>query len=287
VAGSLGVAFVLMTWWLDMRAADRQAEFERVRQADLAQADERRARQETVAANLRYLREAVGRNDPRSKVFSGLDLAGVDLTGLDLSCDSYERTEPDGVVRFPPGCADFSDADLRNVRFARTQLRGARFDGADLRGASLIGMLAKGADFTGADFRKTVMVGQFHDAIFDFADFRGATLRLGFRGARFDGALFKGARIVGTFSGLQFPQAQFGGADLRKADLRMSSFTCADLRGARLKGADLRGADLEHSFVRAKGLQGARVDTTTRMPQRLKDTERGCEDGDYEWREFG
>lgn len=59
--------------------------------------------------------------------------------------------------------------------------------------------------------------------------------------------------------------ARLVGADLRRADLRGADFTGADLRGADLRGADLRAA----LFLTPAQIRSARVDCTTRLPERL------------------
>jgi uncharacterized protein YjbI with pentapeptide repeats len=72
------------------------------------------------------------------------------------------------------------------------------------------------------------------------------------------------------FRGANLDKTQLGRADLRGADFRGAKLTGAYLYKADLSGADLRGAELlsktggaELTQVR---LQGARFDSTTRLP---------------------
>ena len=88
------------------------------------------------------------------------------------------------------------------------------------------------------------------------------------RGARLRGVNLRSARL-GSAS---LDGAILCGADLSGADLSNASMTGADLRMAQLHGANLRSAKLAEADLRevelsAYQLEGAIIDSTTRMPQ--------------------
>ena len=78
----------------------------------------------------------------------------------------------------------------------------------------------------------------------------------------------RGADLVGAaLRRADLRRANLRGAYLLGADLRGADVRGADLIGADLRGADLRGADLTGAlFVTQTQVNGARGDTTTRLP---------------------
>jgi uncharacterized protein YjbI with pentapeptide repeats len=165
---------------------------------------------------------------------SSADGVQLDLSGIDMrSAGDLARADLTALIARD---AVFCAMDLRGVRMAAGTLAGAdlRFCGledADLRGTDLSGARLCNARLAGARLRSLVMEG-------------GRSI---------------GSRLTG--SDLRF--ADLRGVDLRGADLRE-----ADLSHAVLRGADLRGADLRDATLEDPACAGARVDETTRLPQR-------------------
>jgi uncharacterized protein YjbI with pentapeptide repeats len=99
---------------------------------------------------------------------------------------------------------NFSNSDLRGVRFSRSSCRGSDFIKANLQ---KIGYSPLDGDFTASDFAR--------------ANFSGSTLSGNFKAANFSGANLHSVKFHG-FSA--------DGADFSDADLQNISFTSATLK---------------------------------------------------------
>src|SRR3712207_4546296 len=139
-----------VTFTLDNRIATRQE-----------QAEDRRAEQQEVLENIRFVRERSG--DPASiKPFVAIQLNEANLSGLALGCET-------------PGaenCATFLDASMREDTLVDTNLKNAGLSGANLSGANLFRTQLPDANLSssilsGADLRFAILSG---------ADLPGANL---------------------------------------------------------------------------------------------------------------
>ncbi len=168
--------------------------------------------------------------DLRSVNLSGADLYQADLTGANLSAaslvgadlaqsnlksailvgallgvapDSSAATAANLSEAYMP-LADFTDADLRSVKFDDARIYGAvKFVRARLDSASMVGAMLAEADFSQA----TLTNAQFRQAVLVNAKFPGANLL----NADFGKAYVEGASFVGTVSvtGANFTDASF------------------------------------------------------------------------------
>jgi uncharacterized protein YjbI with pentapeptide repeats len=120
----------------------------------------------------------------------------------------------------------------------------SRFPGVDLREQS----------FRGADLLQSLFIGSTGDE----AEFTGARLTgASFRWSSFRGTDFSGAGMKGILAyRVSFRQSRFVNADLREA-----KFNSSDLRATDLRGADLRGA-----LLLSVALDGALIDSKTKLP---------------------
>lgn len=129
--------------------------------------------------------------------FAGANLAKANLSGSNLIRSNFKGAKLDGAkftnVNLTRGSSlegasaigtDFTDSDLRKVRFDNAVLQSAKFMGkSDLRQAQFQGADLRNANFEGADLR---------EANFNGADLRGANLRqtimheTTFKGARYN-----------------------------------------------------------------------------------------------------
>lgn len=220
---AIGLTLVGAAFYLDGRIAARQERLE----------DTRVARQE-ILENVRFVRGQAA--EPNGlKPFESLNLQGAGLVGLQLGCSQRLPLDREPLKREPPpGCADFTEADLRGADLSRIDLRGADLDRADLRGAHLDGADLSGAYLGGADLT---------GASLEEADLTGANL------------------IAATLD-----QADLSEASLAYGVLRHVRFTGADLSYTTLEHADLdqsvlTGANLEHA-----DLSGVCYGSYTRWP---------------------
>jgi uncharacterized protein YjbI with pentapeptide repeats len=151
--------------------------------------------------------------------------------------------------------ADFSGAELNQVRFDRTKLEGANFDHAKLFDVSFAR-----ADVTEADFSnlKATHV-DFEAANLDHANFTNAKLeQVSFREANMRGSTLTRTQI--SYSLLQK-------ANLQGADLTSSLITITDLQGANLEFAKLSGAVLDQVDLRECNFDGTYLGSVTFDPR--------------------
>lgn len=170
----------------------------------------------------------------------GLDLHGISFAWSDLS-------------RVNAGC----DPDL-----PRTNLTGARIARAILVDGKLCDAILTGADLHGSDFSRA----SFEDATATGANVSWAILT----GATAAFASFVDANLSnaswrdGAAIGARFDGADLHRIDLRRTNLRASSFVGADLRYAQLAGVDFTDADLTGAnWRRATGIAAATFSNTT------------------------
>jgi uncharacterized protein YjbI with pentapeptide repeats len=86
------------------------------------------ANQAEVLENTRFVRSIATSGGARPKPFASINLRGAELGGLNLGCTDMRRLD---------GCADFSNADLREANLTSTGLDGAILIHADLHKANL------------------------------------------------------------------------------------------------------------------------------------------------------
>jgi uncharacterized protein YjbI with pentapeptide repeats len=170
--------------------------------------------------------------------------------------------------------ADFSYANMKNVKLVRAHLKQAILIGCDLSGADM-----SGANLEGADMRGAIMIGT-------------NTMMMNTRGADMSDVMAappsqdpaEGARIRAMLEshvqwhktgGEQGEPGQFDGLDMRDCQLFAGkslaglrardaiffglNMTDCQLQGALLAGADLRGVDLSGADLRGANLKGAKL----------------------------
>jgi uncharacterized protein YjbI with pentapeptide repeats len=242
------------------------------------------------------------RADLRGALVHGADLSGSDLSGADLREGVIARKTKHGelvtiqhdALAVNAGeanfrganlnsarmsgiigvAADFSYANMRNVKLVRAHLKQAILVGCDLSDADL-----SGADLEGADMRGAILIG-------------ATTLMMRTRGVDMRDViiappspapeeierisnLLDGHVLWHTSDGRSGAPASFNGLDLRgcgklagkslaglkarDAILFGMDLTDVQLQGAMLAGADLRGVDLSGADLRGANLVGARL----------------------------
>ena len=141
--------------------------------------------------------------------------------------------------------ADFSFADLEDMRFSVLDLRHADFHGANLAKADLRITSLQCANFHGANLEAVTFSCYLVGAIFRCSNLSEAKLNNArLWGADLSGALCKGAQMRGVdLNYANLEMANFEGADLRGASLEQ-----AHCEGARFARADLRGVSIERAF---------------------------------------
>ena len=116
--------------------------------------------------------------------------------------------------------ADFSGADLRNIRIENGELRNCIFEGA-----SLVEMITRESNFNRCDFRR--------------ADLRMA--HIGYGGTDFTSCTFDGVKIARVgFLNAVFTDVNFSARDWKRTDFRASGFWNCSFRGL-LEDVTFRG----------------------------------------------
>jgi uncharacterized protein YjbI with pentapeptide repeats len=229
---AVGAAFAL-----DDRIATRQE-----------QAEERRAKQQEILENVRFVRERSG-DSASAKPFADIHLPGANLSGLDLGCKEAMATN----------CADFRAANLRDVLLPLASLAHADLQAADLANARL-----NDANFTGAN----LAFADLTSADLSGADLSGANLAdAELMGANLIGADLNDANLTGAYlSGADLSGADLTDAQLPWTDLTEAYLGSADLSGADLSGAQLRGANFTDAQLSGADLSGADVTDAIGLP---------------------
>jgi uncharacterized protein YjbI with pentapeptide repeats len=177
----------------------------------------------------------------------GADLSGADL-GWALAVD-----------------ARFTDADLTATEFHRAVLRGSRFRGARLKGTAFVA-----ADLSAADFRHALLDDtDFTGSTLDRARLPNQSLKsCTLDGARLTNADLRRCDLEGkTVSGADFSGAKFNDSLLTGSVLKHCKLYKADLRSCGLadinwEGADLRKADLRRSTFHMGSTRSGLVGST-------------------------
>ena len=192
-----------------------------------AMRDEENTVRATIIATIRAHRlKTLSEDDVRSWHTCTLDLARAKLTH-----------------------ADFSHADLRDVRLINADLSDATLFGANLANLILYDVKLVNALLTGAVLSRTHL---------DGADFTDAMIREAqFKHARLVAAKFVGAVITET----SFTDTDLTWADFTSAETVNADFTRADLTEAVLTKVDLTKCTLDEAIT-----QGAKYSTETRWP---------------------
>ncbi len=106
----------------------------------------------------------------------------------------------------------------------------------------------------------------------DKSDTTSILIRANFSGQALSGRSFAGvyarwARFrQATLANADFSNAFLYGADFRGAQLEGAHFRGADLRFADFRDSDLRGADFSGAVLLDARMEGARLDSSTRLP---------------------
>ena len=98
-------------------------------------------------------------NDNLARLIETRNCSFCDFRHLQIRSSTNDLIDPPLVVDLTKSYlvhADFSQADLTNVIFAKSFLNGARFVGADLTGADFTGSELELADFSGADLTNVI-----------------------------------------------------------------------------------------------------------------------------------
>lgn len=203
------------------------------------------------------MKQVDGRADVRRwtiKAIAGLAICACVAAPVFASCSD----EPAAGVDWS-GCSkvnrlmagyDFSNANLENADFSRSDLTGTNFSNAKASKIDLSRSLLNGAIMTGAMLDHAI----FDRAVLTNADLSDANLDR----ASFDRAELTGAKLSGgKLQKAELGRALLGGADLTKADLTGAFLARADLRGARLDGANFRNATVQLADLRDTDLSTA------------------------------
>jgi uncharacterized protein YjbI with pentapeptide repeats len=177
----------------------------------------------------------------------GASLIAADLTGAKLQCADLNElilseNRAAALCASARG-ANFTRANLKNVRMSGIDMQGAKFEEAQMEGAELAYSVLTGGNFSSAHMERVDMTGGVHaeGSNFLIASLAGADLT----GALLHGADFSSASMQGTMlSHAQLYGAALRDADLEAADLSQSKLQGADLTGAKLRASDLRGAHI-------------------------------------------
>lgn len=173
-------------------------------------------------------------------------------------------------------------------------MRGTDLAGADLKGVHLEGAVLMGAHLEGADLREAhLKEADLYKAHLAGADLSGACLeKAHLTGARLEKARLGGAHLAGAIlvdallQRARLSNANLEGAYLMHAHLEVADLTDAHLEGANLEGACLKGAYLTGAHLEGadlsgttglirEQLEGAIMDDTTRLPDKLRGTPPG------------
>jgi len=153
----------------------------------------------------------------------------------------------------------FGGANLRDINFSDSYLKGLLFNNSDFTGAKLTNAYIEHAygpdsDFRGADLRMANLTnGHLRLCRFNEADLRGAILNR----SNLSDADFKGANLSRT----NLNYTDLTDADLRGVNLREAGLYQAYLKGTDFRGADLFYADLKNAILFDTKLSGADLTT--------------------------
>jgi uncharacterized protein YjbI with pentapeptide repeats len=252
------------------------------------------------------------RADLRGALVHGADLSGSDLSGADLREGVIARKTRQGelvtvqheALAVNAGeanfrgsnlsqarmsgmigvAADFSYANMRNVKLVRAHLKqaimigcdlsdadlsGADLEGADLRGAILIGATTLMMRTRGVDMRDVIVappvpepeeIERISALLASHVSWHTSDGAIG-TPASFDGLDLRGCgRLAGkSLAGLRARGGVFFGMDLTDVQLQGAMLAGADLRGVDLSGADLRGVNLVGAKLQRARLTGCRL----------------------------
>lgn len=167
--------------------------------------------------------------------------SGPDLAGRTLTPDTAELAGHGWSF-------DANGEELRFLRLACADLRGATLQGFELAELTLVGADLTGADLHGVEADRILLDGA------NLTDANLAGLELG-------QTRFANTVVAGTnFSRADLSQAVFAGMDLSGLDLSHAELSQADLGDATLRGADLRGATMTQAQLAGADLTEARLD---------------------------
>jgi uncharacterized protein YjbI with pentapeptide repeats/beta-lactamase regulating signal transducer with metallopeptidase domain len=173
---------------------------------------------------------------------------------------------------------DWSDHDLRGVKYVGVDLSNSRLERTNFSGGSFNGVDFTHSQLNGASFRNAVMTGcDFSDADLTGADFTGAKISgCQFTHARLTsssvrdilnsctGCDFSNADLSGlNLSGIRANGDDFSGANLRDVDFSGAYLTGIDFSNANLERASLKGATLNGCDLSGTNLNGVDVSRTT------------------------
>jgi uncharacterized protein YjbI with pentapeptide repeats len=252
------------------------------------------------------------RADMRGALVHGADLSDSDLTSADLREGIIARKSDKGeliavrhdalVVNAGDAsfrgsnlsgakmgsivgvAADFSYANMKNVKLVRAHLKqaimigcdlsgadmsGANLEGADLRGAIMIGTNTMMINSRGADMRDVMMApaGQdpaeghrIHHLLEGHVLWHTSEGRSG-KPASFDSLDMRDCKKLAgkPLAGLRARNAIFFGLDMTDTQLQGAMLAGSDLRGCDLSGADLRGANLAGAKLQRARLIGCKM----------------------------
>jgi uncharacterized protein YjbI with pentapeptide repeats len=167
-------------------------------------------------------------------------VAGVGLFAAPIDIRSAE-SDVRSTLESCHGCSfvgrDFRGADLHGISLFATDLRRVNLDGANLSGVHFTAVLLDDANLDNTDLRRA----SFFSGSLRGVTFAGAKLD---RFTSFTALLLQRAQILGD-SGPALIRAcsvcNLDGLDLSGADLRRYAFTAGSMRHANLRKADLRG----------------------------------------------
>lgn len=252
------------------------------------------------------------RADLRGALVQGADLSDSDLTNADLREGIIARKSDQGELvimrhealavnagdaKFRGSnlsnakmggiigvAADFSYANMRNVKLIRAHLKqaimvgcelsgadlsGANLEGADLRGAIMIGTNTMMMNTRGADMREVISAPPLQDPLeaqrihhmLEGHVLWHSSEGISGKPASFDGLDMRGCqRLSGKpLAGLRARGGIFFGLDMTDVQLQGAMLAGADFRGADLSGADLRGANLSGAKLQRARLVGCKM----------------------------
>ncbi|NEO85896.1 MAG: pentapeptide repeat-containing protein [Spirulina sp. SIO3F2] len=195
------------------------------------------------------------------------DLRGAKLQEADFSEANLQQVKLSGVElqRTNFFGANLQEADLSNTKlfeaiWFEVNLQGAKLYRANFEGASLTLVNFKNAYLSEANFRRA----SFDESNFQGANLSGANLReTRLHNANLEGAnLSASLRLLTTLDLAAYTDltgSDLSGANLKKAKLSSANFQGANLSKANLQEADLFRVDLRGADLREANLEGAKI----------------------------
>jgi uncharacterized protein YjbI with pentapeptide repeats len=153
-----------------------------------------------------------------------VNLREIILTGSNLTAVMFRENANKVDIRVDLTGSNLQNCDLRLADLSQSILNQCNFSNSDLRGVRFSGSSCRGSDLIKANLQKigySSLDGDFTASNFTSANFSGSTLSGNFKAANFSGANLHSVKFHGFSS---------DGADFSDADLQNITFTSANLK---------------------------------------------------------